>query len=141
MSLTLTPIMKRRKKTTTARTRTASSDFGSRLAELRRLRGLTQIQLAEQLNSTQRAITYYENEAAYPPVATIIELARILDVTTDELLGVSASRRRSTTPDLTNDPEQRRLWKKFQQVAQLTEKDQRAVIRLINSVAEAKKKA
>lgn len=33
------------------------------------------------------------------------------------------------------DPETRRLWKKFQQVAELPEKDQRAVIRLINSLS------
>ncbi|MGK2859510.1 MAG: hypothetical protein ACSLFQ_20095 [Thermoanaerobaculia bacterium] len=35
----------------------------------------------------------------------------------------------------TEDPETRRLWKKFQQVTELPEKDQRAVIRLINSLA------
>jgi hypothetical protein len=35
------------------------------------------------------------------------------------------------------DPRLRRLWKKFQQVARLPDKDQRAVIRLINSLAKA----
>ena len=34
-----------------------------------------------------------------------------------------------------DDPETRRLWKRFQVVTQLPEKDQRAVIRLINSLA------
>jgi DNA-binding XRE family transcriptional regulator len=34
-----------------------SESFGQRLAELRRLRGFTQVQLAKTLNSTQRAIT------------------------------------------------------------------------------------
>jgi len=34
-----------------------------------------------------------------------------------------------------NTPEQRRLWKRFQQMAELPEKDQRAVIRLINSLS------
>jgi len=36
-----------------------------------------------------------------------------------------------------DDPETRRLWKKFQQVRDLPEKDQRAVIRLVNSLAAA----
>jgi hypothetical protein len=36
------------------------------------------------------------------------------------------------------DPEARRLWKKFQQVMALSEKDRRAVIRLVNSLVEAK---
>ena len=36
------------------------------------------------------------------------------------------------------DPEVRRLWKKFQQVLSLPEKDRRAVIRLVNSLVGAK---
>jgi hypothetical protein len=36
------------------------------------------------------------------------------------------------------DPEARRLWKKFQQVLRLPEKDRRAVIRLVNSLVEIK---
>jgi hypothetical protein len=35
------------------------------------------------------------------------------------------------------DPETRRLWKKFQLVATLPERDQRAVIRLVNSLASS----
>jgi hypothetical protein len=38
------------------------------------------------------------------------------------------------------DPETRRLWKKFQLIMQLPEKDQRAVIRLVNSLVAAKAK-
>lgn len=114
-----------------------TTGFGARLVELRKLRGMTQIELADKLNATQRAITYYENEAAYPPVATIIELAKILRVSADELLGIKATKRRNGAPDGAADPEMQRLWKKFQQVAKLPDKDQRAVIRLINSVAKA----
>jgi transcriptional regulator with XRE-family HTH domain len=119
------------KKKTTAK---PSQTFGQRLAELRRLRGLTQVQLAEKLNSTQRAITYYENEASYPPVDTIIELAKILGISTDELLGVKNGKATESV-DSVNDPELRRLWRKFQQIAQWPEKDRNAVIRLINSLS------
>jgi hypothetical protein len=42
---------------------------------------------------------------------------------------------RPSSITLTNDdPETRRLWKRFQMMAELPEKDQRAVIRLINSL-------
>lgn len=129
MGLTMM-FMPTKKKTTTK----PSQTFGQRLAELRRLRGLTQVQLAEKLNSTQRAITYYENEASYPPVDTIIELAKILGVSTDELLGVKNGKATESV-DLVNDPDLRRLWKKFQQIAQWPEKDRNAVIRLINSLS------
>ena len=111
--------------------------FGQRLAELRRLRGLTQVQLAEKLNSTQRAITYYENEASYPPVDTIIELAKILGVTTDELLGVRNGKVSTDATDMSRDPELRRLWRKFQQIARWSEKDRNAVIRIINTMTKS----
>lgn len=109
------------------------SDFRRRLVALRKARGLTQVQLAEAAGSTQRAISYYENEASYPPAPVVADLARALDVTTDELLGlkpIPAAERRE-------DPEVRRLWRKFQKVLSLPEKDQRAIIRLVNSLVAA----
>lgn len=122
--------MPRKKKTTSKK----NQSFGQRLAELRKLRGMTQVELANKLDSTQRAITYYENEASYPPVDTIIQLAKILGVTTDELLAVKNGKTSNEAVDMANDPELRRLWRKFQQVAKWPEKDRNAVIRLINTV-------
>lgn len=110
------------------------SGFGERLVALRNARSLTQIQLAEMIDSTQRAISYYENHAGHPPAHVIADLAKALGVTTDELLGVRSTRR--ATP--TDDPEIRRTWRKFQQLLTLPEKDQRAVIRLVNSLVAAK---
>lgn len=108
-----------------------ATDFGSRLVALRKARGMTQVQLAEATGTSQRAISYYENHASFPPAQALIALAQALRVSTDELLGVRAPKRESA------DPEQRRLWKKFQQVGELPERDQRAVIRLINSLSAA----
>lgn len=112
-----------------------STGFGARLAEFRRARGITQVQLAQAAGTTQRAISYYENEAGYPPVEAIIRLAEALEVSADELLGIrnGNGRSRTTTNGASHD---QRLWKKFLQVAKLPEKDQRAVIRLINSLAK-----
>lgn len=112
------------------------SSFGKRLAALRKARGMTQIQLAKAAATTQRAISYYENEAGFPPAPAVMDLARALHVTTDELLGIKpVPREMSKFEQLYSDPESRRLWKRFQQMAELPEKDQRAVIRLINSLS------
>lgn len=73
----------------------------------------------------------YETTGNYPPAPALIELARALRVSADELLGLKAAK----ADDRAEDPEMRRLWKKFQLVATLPDKDQRAVIRLINSLA------
>ena len=112
----------------------ASSEFGRRLVEFRKARGLTQIQLAEAIDSSQRAISSYETVAEFPPAAVIVELARALHVSTDELFGLKPMRPTNGH----DDPETRRLWKKFQQVATLPEKDRRAVIRLVNSLVQTR---
>ncbi len=110
------------------------SDFGQRLAAIRRERGFTQVQLAEAIGSNQRLVSYYENVADYPPAGVIADIARVLKVSTDELLGLKAVR----IDKAKEEPEVRRLWKKFQQILQLPEKDRRAVIRLVNSLVSAK---
>jgi transcriptional regulator with XRE-family HTH domain len=128
MPLTITLDMPRKKYEETS--------FGKRLAALRKARGLTQVQLAKAAGTTQRAISYYENEAGFPPAPAVMDLARALRVSTDELLGIRPQPREvSKLERLHSDPESRRLWKRFQQMAELPEKDQRAVIRLINSLS------
>jgi transcriptional regulator with XRE-family HTH domain len=113
----------------------AASAFGERLAELRAERGITQGQLAEMIGSSQRAISGYETVAEYPPTAVVVELAKVLKVSADELLGLKSPPKTARSKE---DPEVRRLWKKFQQVLSLPEKDRRAVIRLVNSLVAAK---
>jgi transcriptional regulator with XRE-family HTH domain len=115
------------------RRKQAPTDFGERLTALRKDRGLTQVELARLTHTSQRAISYYENEAGYPPASVLIELARALQITADELLGLRPRRQGA----METNPELRRIWKKFQQVMALPERDQRAVIRLINSLASA----
>jgi len=125
-ALTITHEMPRKKKD--------DASFGPRLAALRKARGLTQVQLAETTKTAQRSISYYENDKGVPPASIVVILAQALRVSADELLGLKPP----STAALAlsdGDPETRRLWKRFQVVTQLPEKDQRAVIRLINSLA------
>ena len=107
-----------------------ASEFGRRLVELRKERGITQVELADKIGSTQRAISHYETVAEFPPANVIVDLARALGVSADQLLGLKPTRKALPT----DDPDVRRLWKKFQRVLDLPEKDQRAVLRLVNSL-------
>jgi transcriptional regulator with XRE-family HTH domain len=66
----------------------SNSPFGRRLTQLRMARGLTQIQLAELIDSTQRCISRYETIAEFPPAEVLVQLAQALDVSADELLGL-----------------------------------------------------
>lgn len=110
--------------------------FDQRLIALRKARGLTQVHLAKAAGVTQRAISYYETAGGYPPAPVVARMARALNVSADELLGIKPpSREVSKLERLQKDPESRRLWKRFQQMSDLPERDQRAVIRLINSLS------
>ncbi len=114
---------------------TPASEFGKRLYKLRKDRGLTQIEIAEKVESTQRAISYYETVADFPPTNVVMDLAKVLKVSTDELLGIKK-------PKLEReDPKLQRLWKKFRQVAELPEKDRRAIIRMINSLVTVRQRS
>lgn len=110
-----------------------AKQFGERLRAIRKAKGMTQVQLAKAIRSTQRAISHYETEPAYPPAPVVADIAKALKVTTDELLGVT---RTKVDKDLLEDAEVRRLWKKFLMLRRLPEKDQRAVVRMINSLSK-----
>jgi transcriptional regulator with XRE-family HTH domain len=60
--------------------------FGPRLASLRKAAGFTQHQLAEELGISRRRIAYYESESEHPPANLLADLARVLNVSTDQLL-------------------------------------------------------
>jgi transcriptional regulator with XRE-family HTH domain len=108
------------------------TSFGERLQAIRKARGLTQVQLAEAAE-TQRAVSYYETEAWFPPAPAVIALAKALKITTDELLGVKPPK-----VERVHDGSEARLqWKRFQMISTLPERDQTAVVRLINSLVAA----
>lgn len=61
--------------------------FGSRLRELRRASGLTQEQLAERLDVSNRSVSRWETGANLPDLDTLIALADMFSVELGELLG------------------------------------------------------
>lgn len=61
-------------------------EFGEKLKKTREEKGMTQQALAEQLFVTRQAVSRWENGARYPDIITVRKLARILDVSIDELL-------------------------------------------------------
>jgi transcriptional regulator with XRE-family HTH domain len=113
------------------RKKNREASFGKRLVALRKARGITQVALAKALGTTQRTISYYENEGGLPTVSLLAGLARTLGVTVDQLLGLKPAKL-----DRQN-PEEQRLWRRFRRMTSLRQRDQRAVIRLIHSLASS----
>ena len=101
--------------------------FGERLAQLRRFRGLTQTQLGQKLDYSQRMIAHYERETADPAAHLLVLFAQALDVTVDELLGRSEVKE----PSAKGHP---KLWAKLRAVESLPGPDRRAVVRFIDAL-------
>ena len=62
------------------------NEFGSFLSQLRKEKGLTQKQLAEMLNVTDKAVSRWETGKNYPDIEIFEDLSKILDVSISELL-------------------------------------------------------
>lgn len=62
--------------------------YGQRIKELRTENGLTQKQLADALNSTQRNISKYELELLDLSTELIIRICKFFGVSADYLLGL-----------------------------------------------------
>ena len=59
---------------------------GRFIAEQRKKRNLTQAQLAEKLNITDRAVSKWERGKSLPDASIMLELCSILDITVNDLL-------------------------------------------------------
>ena len=60
--------------------------IGKFIAERRKLKNLTQAQLAEKLNITDRAVSKWENGRSLPDSSIMLELCEMLEITVNDLL-------------------------------------------------------
>ncbi|MEF3304859.1 helix-turn-helix domain-containing protein [Paenibacillus sp. GYB003] len=67
--------------------------IGAQIAELRKNGGMTQTELAERLGVTHQAVSKWERGVSLPDLPTFAQLALLLGVPTDVLLGLVAKKR------------------------------------------------
>ena len=91
-------------------------DFGMRLKLLREEQKMTQKQFAERIGVSKNTVYQYENNTKAPKKEKLSVIARVLNTSTDYLLG------------LENEPTIR--------LAGLNERQRKAVIELVKSIAE-----
>lgn len=60
--------------------------FADKLIQLRKQKGWSQEELAEQMNVTRQSVSKWESEQSVPDIERIIQLADLFDVSTDYLL-------------------------------------------------------
>lgn len=64
-------------------------DFGLRLKELRKKKGLTQKQVGKILHVSSKSVSGYEHNIVTPSIDSLKSLALLYGVTTDYLLGLN----------------------------------------------------
>lgn len=68
----------------------AKKTMGEIISTLRKEKGMTQKELADQLNITDKAVSKWERDVACPDTQTIPKLAQILEVSVEELMNAKA---------------------------------------------------
>ena len=65
--------------------------FGNMIATLRKEKGMTQVELAEQMGVTDKAVSKWERDLSFPDISSIPRLAEIFNMTVDELIQVKSN--------------------------------------------------
>ena len=102
--------------------------FNTNLVRYRKLKGLSQKELAEKTGISQRMINYYEKTANCPPIDKIKIIAKALKVKVSELI----EDEKDNYNELADiDP---RTLKKILQIKKLPPKDRNTIYRMIDSM-------
>ena len=102
--------------------------IGKRIKSAREKKGLTQEQLAEQVNLSPMHISVIERGNKLPRLETLINIANILDVSADVLL-----------QDVVNNQVKLHTSEASDLIAQLSREDQRRVLAALHSFVETTK--
>ena len=71
--------------------------FGNMMAALRKEKGMTQLELAEKIGVTDKAVSKWERDLSFPDISSIPKLAEIFGVSVDELIQVKADTKENST--------------------------------------------
>ena len=66
--------------------------LNEQIRELRNIRGISQIQLANKLGVTKQSVSNWENDNILPSIEMLVKIANFFEVSTDYLLGIDKKR-------------------------------------------------
>lgn len=108
----------------------AAARFGERLAQLRKAAGYTQVELAAEPGTSQRMVVYYESPNSTPPANLLPQIATVLGVSIDEMIGRAAKRR------LVKQDGDSRLRRRLPAIDKPDLAEKRPVLQLIDALIE-----
>lgn len=113
--------------------------IGTNIRKLRKAHGLSQTQLARNLNTTTKAISDYETGKANPPSNRLPVIAKFFSVTLDELMDeeeikISVSEKDKMKHGNSREVKLLSLFKK------LSDEEQRTILKQIQGLVDLKRK-
>lgn len=66
--------------------------LNEQIRELRNIRGISQIQLANKLGVTKQSVSNWENDNILPSIEMLVKIANFFEVSTDYFLGLDKKR-------------------------------------------------
>lgn len=112
--------------------------FKEKFKNLRKEKGLSQVELAERLETTQKVISDYERGRTSPPKERLPVIANFFGITTDELLD-SENNNGPLKSNLKTIHGKKRTAKVTELFDQLTPEEQRVVLRQIKGLITERK--
>lgn len=113
----------------------ARQTIGDRLAKVRREKGVTQVQMAQKLKTSQSMYSRYESGELRLHADTVVSIAKILGVTPNDVLGITDGGNVAAEPIEHSIP--KRFLRKLKDVEQLTTTDQDHLLRTIDALIKA----
>lgn len=73
--------------------------LGMMISSLRKEKGMTQVELAQQMGVTDKAVSKWERDLSYPDINSIPKLAEVFGISVDELMQMKTeSQKKDITP-------------------------------------------
>lgn len=77
--------------------------LGMMISSLRKEKGMTQLELAEKMGVTDKAVSKWERDLSFPDINSISKLAEIFDVSVDDLMQVKAEHKENLSKSKINE--------------------------------------
>lgn len=110
--------------------------IGSFIAQSRREKGLTQQELADELNITNKAISKWETGNGLPDITLLMKLAKVLDVTVEEILAGERDTKEESSNLFLNDQDNQEATESFKSARQTNDVAHEVTGYLVNKSIE-----
>ena len=108
--------------------------IGDTIRKLRKARGWTQIELAQQLDASQKVVTTYENNKRTPTLENLKKLAVIFNTSIDEIVGIKKIKVTTVKPRTHRNSRVAKVQELYEKLPPL---EQRSILKQIKALIEA----